>query len=366
MINWPTTPLTEALGIALPIIQAPMADGITTPELVAAVANAGGLGSLGAGHMQPEEMRQAVRAIRERTDKPFAVNLFAPQALAEDAERIIRANELLAPYRKELNLLPAEALTTYQSYYTEQLGVLFEESVPILSFDFGVPRPREIESLKQRGVKTIATATHLLEAIVLEESGIDVVVAQGFEAGGQRSTFLGSYQQGLVGIMALVPILVEHLAIPIVAAGGIMDGRSITAALALGASGVQMGTAFLPCVESGIHPQYKEKLIQGTEIDTMLTRVFSGRLGRGLKNRFTEELSEVEDFLPSYPALGALTEEIRQAAAAQDNAEFMALWMGQGAALSKSLPAAELIRQWQQQIATLLKLDQAAPTTLAN
>lgn len=354
LMKWPNTTLTEKLGITYPIIQAPMVAGITTPELVAAVSNAGGLGSLGAGYMEPEEIRRAIRQIRTLTDKPFAVNLFIPEAVTEDAERIIRANELLAPYRRELGLPEAEPLATYLPDYTEQLGVLFEESVKILSFTFGIPSPKELESIQQQGMMTIGMATHLLEAILLEESGVDVVVAQGIEAGGHRGTFLGSCEQGLVGSMVLLPLLHEYLKIPYVASGGIMNGRGIVAALALGASGVQMGTAFLTTPESGAHSQYKELLPQSTEITTTLARVFSGKPARGLKNRFIDELQKAEAYLPGYPIQNALTREIRQAAADQNNTQFMPLWAGQGCPMCVDKPTAKLIAHWIDQVEELL------------
>ena len=341
---WPNNKLTETLGIQYPLIQAPMAGGITSPELVAAVSNAGGLGSLGAGYMEPEAIRQALTEIRALTNKPFAVNLFVPQPVQEDAERIMRANELLTPYREELGVPDGDPLAQELPNYVEQLGVCFEESVEIISFTFGVPGEAELETIKQLGVTTIGTATHLLEAIVLEESGLDVVVAQGVEAGGHRGTFLGSAEQGMAGLTVLLPLLADNLRIPFVAAGGIMDGRGIAAALDLGASGAQLGTAFIATPESGAHACYKETLLDSNELTTVLTRVFSGKLARGIKNRFVSELHDAEPFLPGYPMQNTLTQAIRRAAAEQDKVELMSLWAGQGCALARPLPAAELLQ----------------------
>lgn len=360
-MNWPNTRLPQLLGIDHPLIQAPMAGGITTPELVASVSNAGGLGSLGAGYMEPEAIRRAIAAIRQLTDRPFAVNLFVPEPVKEDAERIMRANRLLAPYREALDLPEPEPLATTGPNYTEQLTVLLEESVEIIGFTFGVPGPAEMETLQRLGVTTIGTATHVLEGILLEEAGVDAVVAQGMEAGGHRGTFIGSTEQGLQGLMVLVPLLVEQLRIPVIAAGGIMDGRGIAAALALGAGGVQMGTAFLTTPESGAHPGYKQALLESTEMTTVLTRVFSGKPARGLKNRFIEELGEAEVFLPGYPIQNALTRDIRRAAAERDMPELMSLWAGMGCALCRSDPAAELIGQWLAQTEALLSLGRPTP-----
>lgn len=353
MIRWPSTALSERLGITYPILQAPLGSACT-PALTAAVSNAGGLGCLDASALEPEAIRAAIREVRELTDRPFAVGLSVPQPTTEDAERIIRANELLARYRQELELPEEEPLAAYAPNYTEQLGVLFEESVKIVSFNYGVPGAKELESLKQLGVVTLGTATHLLEAIVLEESGIDVVIAQGFEAGGQRGTFVGDYRFGLVGSMVLVPLLADHLSVPVVAGGGITDGRGVVAALALGAGGVQLGTALLATPESGAHPSYKERLRQGTEIATTLSRVYSGRPARGLKNRMTRELSAVEDYMPGYPIQNALTREIRRAATQRSEPELMPLWAGQGCAACQERPAAELIADWVAQVNALL------------
>ena len=237
--------------------------------------------------------------------------------------------------------------------FEEQLAVILEERVAVFSFTFGVPTPDQMETLKQHGIITMGTATHLLEAIVLEESGVDMIIAQGMEAGGHRGTFLGGYDQGLVSTIALLPLSANHIKLPLIAAGGIMDGRGIAAALALGASGVQMGTAFLTCPESGAHPKYKELLHQSTEITTTLTRAFSGKLARGLRNRFTDTLEAVQTELPDYPIQNALTQDIRQAAATQNRPEFMSLWAGQGCPLCQDKPAATLIREWANQVVAI-------------
>lgn len=352
--TWPQTAATELLGVELPLIQAPMAGGITTPELVAAVSQAGGLGSLGAGYMSPAAIRQAIAEIRLLTDRPFAVNLFVPPVSREDREAVELASQVLAPYRDALALPEPDPLIPALPDYQEQLGVLFEESVEIISFTFGVPAASELETAKQLGITTIGTATHLLEGILLEEAGIDVVVAQGMEAGGHRGTFLGTGEQGLQGSMVLLPLLTGQLRVPVIGAGGIMDGRGIAAAMMLGAAGVQMGTAFLATPESGAHPRYKEILLESTELTTVLTPVFSGKIGRALRNRFIDELDEAVWNLPSYPLQHALTAPIRRAAAERDMPELMALWAGMGCSLCRAAPAAELIADWRAQTDALL------------
>ncbi len=349
-MNWTKTPLTEGLNIRYPIIQAPMAGGVTTPELVAAVSNAGALGSLAAGYMEPENIRTAIAEIRSRTDKPFAVNLFIPQPPSPDPEPIARAHELLQPYRQELELPETDTPLDSLPNFKEQLAVILEEAVRALSFTFGVPQPEELEALRQRGIVALGAATNLLEAITLEESGVDVIIAQGFEAGGHRATFVSPPERSLVGTMALIPLLADHITIPIVAAGGIMDGRGIVAALALGAEGVQMGTAFLACPESGARPEHKEKLLNGTETDTILTRVFSGKPARGIGNRLTEELAARQHELPCYPIQHALTQDIVRAAGERGKPEFMPLWAGQGCSLSTAKPIEELFDAWIEQV----------------
>lgn len=350
-MSWPKTPLSARLQIRYPILQTPMVDGITTPRLVAAVSNAGGLGCLAAGHLQPRQMQAAIEEIRNLTDKPFAVNLLVPPKTSDDdATRIERANELLAPLRTELGLATtAPNVEGFLPDFKAQLTTLVEQQVDILSFGFGVPNPEDMRMLKEQGITILGTATHLLEAIVLEESGVDIIIAQGAEAGGHRGTFIGAPEQGLVGSLALLPLLSHHVRVPLVASGGIMDGRGMAATFALGAAGVQMGTAFLTCPESGAHPKYKEMLPEGTEITTVLTQTISGRLARVLKNRLITELAPYTTELPGYPVQYALTHAIRQSATAQERPEFMALWAGQGCALCTNKPVAQLFKEWNAQ-----------------
>ncbi|MFO1371922.1 MAG: nitronate monooxygenase [Candidatus Competibacteraceae bacterium] len=353
-MNWPNTVLTERFGIRYPIIQAPMAGSPGAPQLIAAVANAGGLGSLAGGYLQPEQLRLAIAEVRALTDRPFVVNLTVTRATKVDPARIARANELLAPYRTELGLPPEPPVLPEPPDFVEQLDVVLDEKVPALSFTFGVPDSVCLELLRDAGIVILGTATHVLEAIVLEESGVDFIIAQGAEAGGHRGTFIGHPEQGLVGTLALTPLLTKHVRVPIIAAGGIMDGRGIAAAQMLGAIGVQMGTAFLACPESGTHPTYKALLSEGSEIATILSRAFSGRCGRVLRNRLVNDLHAHEAELPGFPLQLFLTDDIRQAAAEQERAEFMALWAGQGCHLCQSKPAAELIAAWVEQTTALL------------
>lgn len=353
-MNWPNTILTERLNIRYPLIQAPMAGGPGAPQLVAAVSNAGGLGCLAGGYLHPDALRQVIAEVRARTDQPFAVNLSAGHPVNMDSERITRARELLAPYRAELGLPPEPPPLPELPGFDEQLDIIFETQVSSLSFVFGIPDTRYLDLLREAGITLLGTATHLLEAIVLEESGVDFIIAQGAEAGGHRGTFIGHPEQGLVGTLTLAPLLAKHVSTPIIAAGGIMDGRGIAAASMLGTVGVQMGTAFLACPESGAHPAYKALLSQGSEIATTLSRVFTGRHGRVLRNRLVNELYAHEADLPGFPLQLFLTQDLRQAAAEQGLTDFMALWAGQGCHLCEERSATELIAAWVEQASTLL------------
>ncbi|PTL76652.1 nitronate monooxygenase family protein [Vitiosangium sp. GDMCC 1.1324] len=335
--------LASLIGIEHPIIQAPMAGGSTTPELVAAVSNAGGLGSTGAAYSKPEDIVKHSRRVRELTDKPFAVNLFAPLPPPGEVDSS-RMLAVLARYYQELGLAPPQAPKSPMPPFEEQVDAVAESGARVFSFTFGIPPAAALERLRARGMLLVGTATTVREAKLLEEAGVDAIVVQGSEAGGHRGTFAGPFQAALVGTMALVPQVVDAVRLPVVASGGIMDGRGIAAARVLGASGAQLGTAFLTCPESGISPAYKAALREARDDGTVVTRAFSGRPARGLANTFTEALGESEDILP-FPLQHAATSALRSAAGARGDTRFIALFAGQGAALSRGRPAAELMRE---------------------
>lgn len=289
---WPNK-LTENFHLQFPIIQAPMAGGATTPELIAAVSNAGGLGSLSAGYMKPEKIKQSIKKIRELTNKPFSVNLFIPEEYQVTPEQIKEACHDINQCCMDLNVEITEVPEPYAPSFDEQLQVLIEEKIPIFSYTFGMLSHKFISQFKNNGTLLIGTATTLAEAKMLEESGIDAIVAQGSEAGGHRGSFLRRAEDSLIELFNLLAQLAS-IKIPIVATGGIMNGKGIASAIAAGASGVQMGTAFLSCFESGISPSYKQVLLEQREDKTILTRAFSGKLARGIRNKFIDCMDKKE------------------------------------------------------------------------
>jgi nitronate monooxygenase len=226
------TELTRKLRIKYPILQAPMAGGPTTPDLVASVSNAGGLGSLGAGYLTPEQIRNAIREIRGKTDRPFAVNLFVPEQPNTSVDTIAEMNDHLNTYRLSLGIAPNPSIPKFAESFDEQVQVVLEENVSVFSFTFGIPSQHIIQSMKQKGIVVMGTATTVDEAIALEAAGVDAIVAQGSEAGGHRGSFLTGSADTLIGIMALVPQMVDHVSVPVIASGGIMDGRGLVATLA--------------------------------------------------------------------------------------------------------------------------------------
>jgi nitronate monooxygenase len=338
-----------------PIVQAPMAGGATTPELVAAVSNAGGLGSLAGASLSPDRLREEIGRIRALTTRPFNVNLFVQKPVQVTPQELRLALERLEPFRAELGLPPDSVPSKFCEDFAAQLEVLIEEKPPVVSFHFDLVSDHTLDRLHQAGCRVIGGATNVAEATAWEQAGADYVCAQGAEAGGHRGTFIGPFEDSMTGTLALVPQVVDAVSIPVIAAGGIMDGRGIAAALALGASAVQMGTAFLTCLESGIHPVYKQALLQAQTDTTIVTRAFSGRPARGLRNAFIERMQPNEALLPPYPIQNALTLEIRQAALKAGRPEFMSLWAGQAVGLCRSLPAAELVETLMQETYAALR-----------
>ncbi|WP_437675759.1 NAD(P)H-dependent flavin oxidoreductase [Sorangium sp. So ce131] len=345
---WTKTRVTGALGIELPILQGPFGGGHSTAALAAAVSNAGGLGSFGAVNLPPEDIERTVQDIAGRTSRPFALNLWVPIPGQDDAHvsepELARIAGRLRPYFEQLGLAEPRMPDRFAPRFEAQAEALIKARPPAFSFVMGVPDRAILAAARARGIKTLGTATTVEEAAALADAGVDVVVASGSDAGGHRGSFLRPVEASLVGTMSLVPQVAAAVGVPVVAAGGIADGRGIAAALALGAEGVQIGSAFLATPESGAPAVHKELLGTPRARVTRLTRVFSGRHARGIENELMLALADHLDEILPYPAQNWLTSPLRRAAGAAGRADLLALWAGQNAASARRLPAAELLR----------------------
>lgn len=334
------------------IIQAPMAGGITSPGLVAAVSNANGIGSFATGYLTSSAVLQGIQEIKRLTNNPFAVNVFIPNAPELDVHQIQRYQEALNKFRRLLHLSEEHHLPTTlipDDNFQEIIDILLEERVDIASFTFGNLPSEMIQAFKANGTFLIGTATSLEEALFLEEAGIDAIVLQGHEAGGHRGGFLSEANHASIGAMALIPQVARQVEIPLIAAGGIMDGPGIIAALVLGASAVQMGTAFLTTKESTANPAYKKHLLEmkrsGTD-PTVLTSVYSGKLARGIRTPFVEYMDDMVLSIPPYPIPNTLSRLLRKEAAKQGMLDCMSMWSGQGVSLIREpLSVSDLIKQ---------------------
>jgi len=340
------------LGIAHPIIQAPMGGGGSTPEMVAAVSNAGGLGSLACAYLTPPQIAEAIAEVRRRTAKPFGVNLFAGgYEKAKEAGPVPAGMlEIMARHHKALGLPPAEPPAPQADPVPAQMEAVLAARVPIFSFTFGIPAPAILARFKADGTYVMGTATTVEEARLLAAAGngrgVDAVVAQGSEAGAHRGTFAAPFERAMVGIVALVPAMADAVPdLAVIASGGIMDGRGIVAAEALGAVAVALGTAFLVCDEAGVPEAYKAALTRAPEDRTTITRAFSGRPARGVVNAFMEDVERAgPGAIPPFPLQNALTRPMRNAAAKAGDIERLSLWAGQGLRLARRMKAAELVR----------------------
>ncbi|CAN7399104.1 NAD(P)H-dependent flavin oxidoreductase [Rossellomorea sp. LjRoot5] len=340
---WFQNEVTKSLCTKYPIIQAGMAGGVTTPALVASVSNSGGLGTIGAGYMSVTDLNESIKQVKKQTNLPFGVNCFIPEAPEYSEEQLNHMQKLLKPFKEELNLFNEGQFALKQIDLERQIETIIKERVPVCSFTFGIPPKEIMKELKKEGIKVIGTATTVEEALINQESGVDLIVAQGSEAGGHRGTFIGTYDESMIGTFSLIPQVVDAVGVPVIAAGGVMDGRGVIAALALGAKGVQMGTAFLTNKESGAKDIHKKAILHAEETNTIITSAFSGKPARGMANSFTNIMKEYENqFLP-YPVQNALTKEIRREAGNQHNSELMSLWSGQSPRLSRDVYVDELI-----------------------
>ena len=326
----------------VPLILAPIA-GPGTPELLAAVSNAGAFGILPCAYLDPERITSEAARVRALTSRPFGMNLFIePPPPPVEEETLRSAHDRLKRYREELQIDHAAVVPRPTYYYEAQVEAVLRARPAAFSFIFGIPERRVIEAFRREGTYTIGTATSVREATLLEEAGVDAVIAQGAEAGGHRGTFAHDVAFGLTSTFELLAQVVAAVSIPVIAAGGIMSGRGIAAAVALGASGAQLGTAFLLADEAGTAPAYRDALKKASD-ETVLTTAFSGRTARGLRNRIIDELAREGPIAP-YPYQNTLTRDIRNAAAKAGHAEYLSLFAGEGYRSAKTGPAATIVR----------------------
>lgn len=345
---WNKTKFTTLMGIDYPIVQGPFGGGLSSVKLTSTVSNAGGLGSFGGQPFSAKEIMEICKEIRQYTNKPFNINLWVNDRDArladfgdEDYEKL---TALFMPYFNEMGLPVPERLTNLGAKFEEQIEAIYEAKPAIFSFVFGIPSSDILENCRRLGIKTIGAATTVDEAIALENAGVDAIVATGFEAGGHRVSFLRSAEDSLTGTFSLIPQVADRIKIPIIAAGGIADSRGIKAAMALGADAVQMGTAFLATTQSNATQDHKDKLFSSDAQYTTLTKVFTGRLSRGIKNRLTEELKNHENLFAPYPLQGKFMGLLKAYPATIDsNPDFKSYWAGQSASLLKHRDAKLLI-----------------------
>ena len=339
---WPDQRLCDLLNLDHPILQAPMALS-ATPDLAAAVCNAGGLGALGSAEMTLDQIRTEVVALRSKTNRAFNLNFFVTDAPVTDPAILARTRDRLRPWYDRLGLgAPPEVLPDLgPGFDAARLALLLEMRPAVASFHFGLPEPQAVRALQAAGIAVISTATTVAEARALEAAGIDAVIAQGWEAGGHRGSHRPADPAQGVGTMALVPQIVDAVRLPVIAAGGIADGRGIAAAFALGAAGVQMGTAFLSCPEAGTDARRRALLSRATETDTMVTDAISGRSARAVRSTYAEAMAADPAPLPAFQQMYALTDPMLDAS--RDDIVSFHLY-GQAARLNRALPAAELMR----------------------
>ena len=340
MSRWPDNRLTDLLGIAHPIVQAPM-KGTTTPALAAAVSNAGGLGSLGCAYLPPEDLAALLGEMRRRTNRPFNLNFFAHGPVAPDPEALDRARARLAPSYAEKNLdPPPERLEPApEAFAPSHLDALLADPPAVVSFHFGLPAHDAVPRLREAGCRILCSATTVAEARALEAEGCNAIIAQGWEAGGHRGAFaVGADDEGS-GLFALVPQIVDAVSVPVIAAGGIADGRGIAAAFALGAAGVQLGTAFIRCPESAASEAHRAAVAAASDTSTRLTRAHSGRPARSHRTRYIDAMAAETRDLPHFPLMYPLSVPLQ----ATGDPDFQFSLYGQAGALARAEPAADLM-----------------------
>ncbi|VIO75525.1 NAD(P)H-dependent flavin oxidoreductase [Bradyrhizobium ivorense] len=342
---WPDRRLIDRFNIEFPIVLAPMAGAIDA-EMAIAVAQGGGLASLPCAMLSAEKAREQVNIVRQRVSAPVNLNFFCHRAVDADPAREATWRQRLAPYYREHGLDPnAPVNAANRAPFDDAFCAVVEELKPeVVSFHFGLPAPKLLQRVKTTGAIVLSSATTVKEAIWLEENGADVIIAQGAEAGGHRGMFLTENIAEQPGTFALVPQVVDAVKVPVIAAGGIADGRGIAAAFALGAAGVQIGTAYLRCPESKVSAAARVALAQASDESTVITNVMTGRPARGVANRVMREVGPISPDAPAFPHAATGLGPLKAAAEKQGKVDFTNLWAGQAVRMGKEMPAAELTR----------------------
>ena len=357
MSNWPDRRILDLLGIELPMLQAPMA-GASGSAMAIAVANAGGLGALPCAMLTGEQIRDEIEAFRAACPgRPLNLNFFCHQPPAPDPERAARWKQALKPYYQEVGAdFEAPTPVSNRAPFDEQSCQLVEHLRPeVVSFHFGLPEPALLQRVKAAGAKVLSSATTVEEAVWLEAHGCDAIIAMGYEAGGHRGMFLSDDITSQIGTFALVPQIADAVRLPVIAAGGIGDHRGLVAALALGASAVQLGTAYLFCPEAKVSAAHRRALDSAPASETALTNLFTGRPARGINNRIMRELGPMSDLAPRFPLAGGALIPLRAITDPQGNSDFTNLWSGQALRLGKAMPAEQLTRAIAEQALAQLK-----------
>lgn len=345
------TPLMDHFRLKTPIIVAPMAGGPTTPELVAACSNYGALGSLAGAYLNAEQLSESIKKTKSLTQNPFLINLFAPVAdplLSESV--ILTAIHATKIFRNQLGLPTPEFKPPFHLDFDKQFEVVLKEKPAAFSFIFGLLDEKYISECKKRSIFVIGTSTNLEEGMALEASGVDAVIAQGVDAGAHRGMFHSDDLDPMMGTSTLTRLFVKHLKIPVISAGGIMDGFGIAASMVLGAQAAQLGTAFLACKESGVSKVYRDVLLSAKRTETKFTRAFSGRLARGIENRFMREMDSHKEAILPFPAQNAFTRDIRNKANSVQDVDFLSLWAGSGVSMLREASASELLDELSKEI----------------
>jgi nitronate monooxygenase len=342
---WPDRRLIALFNIEIPIVQAPMA-GAMDWELAAAAAEAGALGSLPCAMLNTQQVREQMGKIRARTKKPINLNFFCHTPPTLSNARETRWRERLAPYYRELGIDPAAPVpSSNRAAFDAAMCDVVEETKPdVVSFHFGLPEPALVDRVKAGGLLMMGSATTAAEARWLEARGVDAIIAQGNEAGGHRGIFLSEDISTQPGTFALIPQIVDAVKVPVIAAGGIADARGIAAAFALGAAGVQIGSAYLWCPESKISAPHRAALKSARDDSTALTSLMTGRPARGIINRVMREIELISDVAPEFPLAAGALAPLRAKAEAQGSGDFSPLWAGQAAALGRAMPAGQLTK----------------------